>query len=78
MQFSTLRLLNYLFTLPAVFLKFTFFCIGISIGILPETRYFLLAFYRYFRENLDSVIFLRPRWQPCNRLFLAPIAESDP
>ena len=43
----------------------TILCIGIFIGILPETRYFLLAFYRYFRENLDSVIFLRPRWQPC-------------
>ena len=35
------------------------------VGILPETRYFLLAFYRYFRETLDLVIFLRPRWQPC-------------
>ena len=45
----------------AVLLKSTFFCIG----ILPETLYFLLAFYRYFSETLDSVIFLRPRWQPC-------------
>ena len=35
------------------------------VGILPKTRYFLLAFYWYFRETLDSVIFLRPRWQPC-------------
>ena len=35
------------------------------VGILTETQYFLLAFYRYFRETLDSVIFLRPRWQPC-------------
>ena len=52
---------NMLFTAPAILLKFTFLCIG----ILPETRYFLLAFYWYFRENLDSVIFLRPRWQPC-------------
>ena len=34
------------------------------VGILPETRYFLLAFYRYFRETLDSVIFLTPCWQP--------------
>ena len=34
------------------------------VGILTETQYFLLAFYRYFRETLDSVIFLRPRWQP--------------
>ena len=25
---------------------------------------FLLAFYQYFRKNLDSVIFLRSRWQP--------------
>ena len=65
---------NMLFTAPAILLKFTFLCIG----ILPETKYFLLAFYRYFRENLDLVIFLRPRWQPCNRLFLAPIAKSDP
>ena len=38
------------------------------IGILPETQSFLLAFYRYFRENLDSVIFLRPRWQPWIRI----------
>jgi len=52
------------FTASAVLLKFTFLCIGIFIGILPETRYFLLAFYRYFRENWDSVIFLRPWWQP--------------
>ena len=45
--------------------KIHLFCVGISIGNLPETRYFLLAFYRYFRENSDSVIFLRPWWQPC-------------
>jgi len=55
---------NVFFTAPAVLLKFTFLCIGIFIGILPETRYFLLAFYRYFRENLDSVTFLGPWWQP--------------
>ena len=53
------------FAALTVLLKFNFFCIGIFIGILPETRYLLLAFYRYFRETLDSVIFLRPRWQPC-------------
>ena len=34
------------------------------IGILPATRYFLLAFYWYFRGILVSVIFLRPWWQP--------------
>ena len=32
--------------------------------IFKYTLYFLLAFYRYFGETLDSVIFLRPRWQP--------------
>jgi len=52
---------NMYFTALTVLLKFNFFCIG----IFPETWYFLLAFYRYFRETLDSVIFLRPRWQPC-------------
>jgi len=52
------------FTAPALLLRFTFFCVGISIGNLPETRYFLLAFYRYFRVILDSVTFLRPWWQP--------------
>ena len=57
---------NMFFTAPALLLRFTFFCVGIFIGNLPETRYFLLAFYRYFRVILDSVIFLRPWWQPCN------------
>jgi len=64
LQFSPSCCTNVFFTAPAVLLKFTFLCIGIFIGILPETRYFLLAFYRYFRENLNSVIFLRPWWQP--------------
>ena len=53
------------FTAPALLLRFTFFCVGIYIGNLPEARYFLLAFYRYFRVNSDSVRFLRPCWQPC-------------
>ena len=52
-------------TASAVLLKFTVLCIGIFVGILSETRYFLQAFYRYFRENSYSVIFLRPWWQPC-------------
>ena len=34
------------------------------VDILPENWYFLLAFYRYFRENLNSVIILGPCWQP--------------
>ena len=53
------------FTAPALLLRFTFFCVGIFIGNLPETRYLLLAFYRYFKVILDSVIFLRSWWQPC-------------
>ena len=48
------------FTTSALLLKLTLLCIGIFIGIFPETRHFLVAFYRYFRENLDSVIFLPP------------------
>ena len=56
---------NVCFTALTVLLKCNFFCIDIFFGILPETRYFSLAFYRYFRETLDLVIFLRPRWQPC-------------
>ena len=53
------------FTAPALLLRFTFFCVAIFIGNLPKTRYLLLAFYRYFRVILDSVIFLRSWWQPC-------------
>ena len=45
------------FTAPAVLFKFTSLCIVILISILLENRYFALAFYRYYRENLDSVIF---------------------
>ena len=52
-------------TAPALLLRFTFFCVGIFIGNLPESRYFLLAFYQYFRVISDLVIFLRPWWQPC-------------
>ena len=55
---------NMFFTAPALLLRFTFFCVAIFIGNLPKTRYLLLAFYRYFRVILDSVIFLRPWWQP--------------
>ena len=55
----TLLLYKYVFKARAILLRFTLLCIC----ILPENRYFLLAFYRYFRENLDSVIFY-PRWQP--------------
>ena len=46
------------------------------VGILPETRYFLLAFYRYFRETLDSVIFLRPRWQPCKEILSSFVSAA--
>ena len=57
------------FAAPALLLRFTFFCVGIFIGDLPETRYLLLAFYRYFRVILEStVIFLRPWWQPCKSM----------
>ena len=64
---AVLALLLYkmFFTVPALLSRFTFFCVGIFIGNLPETRYILLAFHRYFRVILDSVIFLRPWWQPC-------------
>ena len=61
------------FTAPALLLRFTFFCVCIYIGNLPETRYFLLAFYRYFRVILDSVRFLRPWWQP----WTAEVLASD-
>ena len=59
------------FTAPALLLRFTFFCVGIFIGNLPETLYFLLAFYRYFRVILDSVTFLRTWWQPCQCVTLS-------
>ena len=58
---------NMFFTAPALLLRFTFFCVGIFIGNFPEIRYFSSAFYRYFWVILDSVIFLRPWWQPWKR-----------
>ena len=60
----TLLSYKYVFTASAVLLKFTVLCIGIFIGIFPETLYFLLASYRYFMENFDSVMFLRPCGSP--------------
>ena len=60
----SLLLYKYVFTASAVLLKFTVLCIGIFIGIFPEALYFLLASYRYFMENFDSVMFLRPCGSP--------------
>ena len=60
----TLLLYKYVSKAPAILLKFTLLCIGIFIGIMPETLYFYWHFNLYFRGNLDSVIFLRFRWQP--------------
>ena len=39
------------FTAPALLLRFTLFCVGIYIDNLPETLYFLLECYRYFRKK---------------------------
>ena len=37
------------------------FCVSV---FCQKLSIFLLAFYRYFRGNFDSVSFLRPCWQP--------------